>query len=136
MMRRAVLLLATMAITALLAVGIASADPVNAPSAGTLDIVCGGEEVTLVTLANNAPLLNVVEGTSTFHITELIFTFTDQDTGDIDTDTLPVGQGNQTGLEDELVTCTTPSNTFVDKETDHTIVVETTAVGFFTPLAG
>jgi hypothetical protein len=76
-MRRALLLTATIAITALLAVGIASADPVNAPSAGTVDLVCGGEEVTLVTLANNAPLLHVVEGTSTFHITKLTFRFTD-----------------------------------------------------------
>ena len=45
-MRRALLLATTMAISALLAVGIASADPLNAPSAGTLDFVCGGEEVT------------------------------------------------------------------------------------------
>ena len=136
-MRRAVLLLATMAITALLAVGIASADPVNAPSAGALDIVCGGEEVTLVTLANNAPLLNVVEDTSTFHITELTFTGTDQTTGDIDdAGTVTTGQGNQTGLQQELVTCTAPTLTFVDEESGHTIVVETTVVGFFTPLAG
>ena len=35
-----------------------------------------------------------------------------------------------------LGTCTSPSNTFVDKETDHTIVVDTTAVGTFIPLAG
>jgi hypothetical protein len=135
-MKRALLLLATTVITALLAVGIASADPVNAPSAGTLDFVCGGEEVTLVTLANRAPELNVVEGTSTFHITEITFTATDQNTGDIDTDTLTTGQGNQTGLQAKLVTCTAPSNTFVDEETGHTIVVDATVVGFFTPLAG
>jgi hypothetical protein len=47
-MRRALLLATTMAISALMAVGIAFADPVNAPSAGTLDFVCGGEEVTEV----------------------------------------------------------------------------------------
>ena len=40
-MSRALLLATTMAISALLAVGIASADPVNASSAGTLDFVCG-----------------------------------------------------------------------------------------------
>jgi hypothetical protein len=45
-MSRALLLATTMAISALLAVGIASADPVNASSAGTLGFVCGGEEVT------------------------------------------------------------------------------------------
>src|ERR687889_644957 len=129
-MNRALLLLAaTMAIMALLAVGVASADPLNAPSAGTLDLDCGGEEVTLVTLANRAPQLQVVEGTSTFHITELTFTGTDQTTGDIDTDTLTTGQGNQTGLQEELVSCTAPTLTFVDEESGHTIVVETTAVG-------
>ena len=135
-MRRALMLAMTIAITALLAVGIASADPVNAPSAGTLDFVCGGEKVTLVTLANRAPQLQVVEGTSTFHITELTFTATDQNTDDIDSETLTIGQGNQTGLQEELVTCTAPSNTFVDEESGHTIVVDATAVGFFTPLAG
>jgi hypothetical protein len=135
--RRLTAMLATMVITALLAVGIASADPLNSPNAGTLDFVCGGEEVTFVTLPNRAPALNVVEGTSTFHITELTFTATDQDTGDIVfTDTLTTGQGNQTGLQEKLVTCTAPSNTFVDEETGHTIVVDATAVGFFTPVAG
>jgi hypothetical protein len=135
-MKRALLLLATTVTTALLAVGIASADPINAPSAGTLDFVCGGEEVTLVTLANNAPMLNVVEGTSTFHLTELTFTYTDQVNGEIGSDTLLTGRGDRTGLQGDLVTCTAPSDTFVDEESGHTIVVTTTAVGFFTPLGG
>ena len=89
----------------------------------------------MVTLENNnATVLQVVEGTSNFHITELTLTGTDQDTGDIVfSDTLPVGQGNRTGLQDELTTCTTPLGTFVDEETGHTIEVVASAEGFFTP---
>jgi hypothetical protein len=136
-MKRALLLLATTVIASLLAVGIASADPVNSPNGATFTLNCGGEEVAFVTIGhNNAPMLNVGESTSTFHITELIFTYTDLDTGDVDTETLATGQGNQTGLQDELTTCSQPSATAVDEETGHTIQLDATAVGFFTPLAG
>src|SRR5215217_7765426 len=48
-MKRALLLATTMVITALLAVEIASADPLNSPNAQTFTLNCAGEEVTLVT---------------------------------------------------------------------------------------
>ncbi len=84
---------------------------------------------------NNAPVLNVVEDTSAFHITALTFTGTDLNTGDIVfSDTLSTGQGNRTGKQDALTTCTAPPQTFVDEETGHTIEVTATAVGFFAPL--
>ena len=135
MQRVALLLAATSVITALLGVGIASADPVNSKHAQIFTLNCGGEEVTVVTLENNnATVLNVVEGTSNFHITELTFTGTDQDTGDIVfSDTVSVGQGNRTGQQDELTTCTTPLGTFEDEDTGHTIEVVASAEGFFTP---
>ena len=134
-MRRALLLATTMAITTLLAVGIASADPVNSKHAQFFTLDCGGQEVTVVTLENNnATVLQVVEGTSNFHITELTFTGTVADTGDIVfSDTVSVGQGNRTGLQDELTTCTTPLGTFVDEDTGETIAVVASAEGFFTP---
>ena len=134
-MRRALLLATTMAITALLAVGIASADPVKSKHAQFFTLDCGGQEVTVVTLENNnAPLLQVVEGTSNFHITELTFTILDPDTDEIlFVDTLSTGQGNRTGLQDDLVTCTAPEETFVDPETGETLAFIASAEGFFTP---
>ena len=137
-MKRALLLLAaTMVITTLLAVGIASADPVNSPNAQTYTLNCGGEEVTFVTIGfNRAPLANVVEGTSNFRFTEITTTFTNLDTGEVFTDTFATGQGNRTGLQDDLVTCAAPEVTFVDPETGETIHGVLSIEGFFTPLGG
>ena len=64
-MRRTVLLAATMLITALLAVGIASADPLKSKNAEILTFDCDGEEVSVVTLLNNnSVVFHVVDSTS------------------------------------------------------------------------
>ena len=134
-MKRALLLATTMVITALLAVGIASADPLNSPNAQTFTLNCAGEEVSLVTnVHNRAPVVNVVNSTSNVFLTEITITYTDEGGNLLFTDTLSVGQGNQTGLQGELVTCTAPPETFVDEETGETITGQISAEAFITSL--
>lgn len=103
-MRKAAQLLAvTMVITALLAVGIASADPVNSKHAQFITLNCGGEELQVVTIENNrAVVVNEVGTTSVFVIKSIQGSSTDP-------------QSEQQG---ELTSCTTDG---------------LTVSGFFTP---
>ena len=135
-MRRAVLLGATMVIMALLAVGIASADPVNSKNAWFLTFDCGGEEVQFVSLVNNrAVAVHVVDDTSNFVGTHFggTFTFTDPESGQTVVEPFdgPVGQGKRTGQEGELTTCATTF--FFEDPVVGTVRVDVTVTGFFTP---
>ena len=138
-MRRAVLLAATMAIVAaVLAVGMASADPVNKNSQ-IFTIDCGGEEVTVATLFNNrAVVVNVVDTTGNFVITRVegTATYTDPETGAVVEEEFveTIGKGRKRGLERSLTTCDTTLS-FEDPELG-TITVDLTFTGFFTPRKG
>ncbi len=104
-MRRAVQLAATMMITAVLTVGIASADPVNSKNAQFITLNCGGEPLQVVTIANNrAVVVNEVGTTSVFVITSI---------GESSTSTDPGSE-----QQGELTSCTTD---------------DLTVTGFFTP---
>jgi hypothetical protein len=137
-MRRAVLLAATMAIVAVLAAGMASADPVNSPKAPISTFDCGGEEVTVTFLLNPSAIFNVVDTTGSFVLTraDSTATFIDE-TGEVvelPTEEFLVGQGKRTGLQDSLTTCTT-TITFEDPELGP-VTVNFTFTGFFTPRQG
>ena len=139
-MRKAVLLAATMVITALLAVGIASADPLKSKNALILTFDCGGEEVTVATLVNNnSVVFNVVDSTSNFVATrfEGTTTFTDPETGEVVEEEfdVPVGIGKKRGLQRSLTTCETTIPPFEDPELG-TVTVDLTLTGFFTPRRG
>ncbi len=138
-MRKAVLLAATMVITALLAVGIASADPLKSKNAQILTFDCGGEEVRVATLVhNNGVAFNVVDSTSNFVATrfEGTTTFTDPETGEVVEEEfdVPVGKGKKRGLQRSLTTCDT-TFTFEDPELG-TVTVDLTLTGFFTTNRG
>ena len=76
-MRRAVLLAATMAIVAVLAVGMASADPVNSKNLQIYELDCGGELVTVSTIFNNNSIVvHEVGTTGNFVATRIAGTFT------------------------------------------------------------
>lgn len=97
---------ATMVITALLAVGIASADPVNSKNAQFITLNCGGEPLRVVTIENNrAVVVNEVDTTSVFVIKSIEESSTSTDPQ----------SGQQQG---ELTSCTTDG---------------LTVTGFFTP---
>ncbi len=136
MYTRIVALLATIAITSLLAAGIASADPVNSKNAQVLTFDCGGTQVSVVTIVHNqASVGNVVGSTSNFVTVsgEGTLTFTDPESGQmvIEPFVLRVGQGLRTGQEDELTTCTT---TFIAQDPVLGPVTYDAAItGFFTP---
>ena len=140
-MRKAVLLAATMVITALLAVGIASADPLKSKNALILTFDCGGEEVVeVVTLVNNSSVaFNVVDSTSNFVATrfEGMTTFTDPETEEVVEEEfdVPVGKGKKQGLQRSLTTCETTLPPFEDPELGR-VTVDLTLRGFFTPRRG
>ncbi len=138
-MRRTLLLAATMAIAAVLAAGVAFADPINSKNAQIITFDCGGEQVTAVSVVTNkAVAVNVVGTTGNFVATEFAgtLTFTDPETGEVvfeDEFVTPVGQGQKKGLQGSLITCET-TLTFEDPE--ETVTVDLTVTGFFTPRRG
>ncbi len=138
-MRRAVLLAATMAIVAVLAAGMASADPVNSPKAPITTFDCGGEEVTVTFLLNPSKVFSVVDTTGNFVLTRVegTETITDPETGEVISEVefgYPIGQGQKKGLQGSLTTCDT-TLLFEDPEVG-TVTVDLTFTGFFTPRKG
>ena len=133
-MKRALLLLATTVITALLAVGIASADPVNNPNAEIITITCDNGQSYEVLIATGLPAY-IVDSTGNIIPAEVIFTQIDPETGEeLFSDTVPIGQGDRVGLQDDLITCTTPRFTEVDPETGEEITFVLSVEAFLTPL--
>ena len=137
-MRRAVLLAATTAIVAVLAVGTASADPVNKNSE-RLTFDCGGEQVEVVTIFQSRGVsFNVVDTTGTFVLTrvDITETFTDPETGEVvERDFVEtIGKGGKRGLERSLTTCDTTIT--VEDPVVGTVTVDFTLTGFFTPRKG
>ena len=138
-MRRAVLLAAATAIVAVLAAGMASADPVNSKNAQIFTFDCGGEQVTVASnIKNSAVVVNVVGTTGNFVATRVegTATFTDPETGEVvelPPFDEPIGQGQKKGLQGSLTTCET-TLTFEDPE--GTVTVDLTVTGFFTPRRG
>ena len=137
-MRRAVLLAATMAIMAVLAAGIASADPVNSKNAQIFTFDCGDEQVTVASNINNsAVVVNVVGTTGNFVATRIegTATFTDP-AGEVvfeDECMDRVGQGQKKGLQGSLTTCDT---TLTCEDPEGTLTLDLTVTGFFTPRRG
>jgi hypothetical protein len=138
-MRRAVLLAATMTIVAVLAVGMASADPVNSKNAQIITLDCGGEQVTIATVfQSRAVVLNVVDTTGNFVLTRVegTETITDPDTGlvldEFEFD-YPIGKGKKEGLQGSLTTCDT---TITLEVPEGTLTADLTFTGFFTPRKG
>ena len=133
------LLAATMAIVAVLAVGTASADPVNKNSE-ILTFDCGGEQVEVVTIFQSRGVsFNVVDTTGNFVLTRVegTETITDPETGEVLDEfefEFPIGQGQRTGLQGSLTTCDT-TLVFEDPEVG-TVTADLTFTGFFTPRKG
>ncbi len=138
-MRRAVLLAATMAIVAVLAAGMASADPVNSKNAQIFTFDCGGEQVTVVTIFQSRGVqFNVVDTTGNFVLTrvDITETFTNPETGEMVEEEFveTIGKGEKRGLERSLTTCDTTIT--VKDPVVGTVTVDFTFTGFFTPRKG
>ena len=132
-------LAATMAIVAVLAAGMASADPVNSKKVQISTFVCDGEQLTVTFLENPSAIFSVVGTTSNFVLTraDSTATYIDPETGDpveLPTSPFPVGQGQRTGQQGSLTTCDT-TITFQDEELGP-VTVDFTFTGFFTPRKG
>ena len=132
-MRRIILMVATMAIAVVLAVGIASADPVNSKKAEVFTISCtNGQTYQLVT-AGGIPA-HIVGSTGNIIPVEFTFTGTDPDTGEVlFSETDPVGMGNKVGLQGDLITCTTAPEVFEDPGTGELVEFVITVEAFLTP---
>ena len=138
-MRRTILMVATMAIAAVLAVGVASADPVNSKNAQIINLDCGGEQLTVVSLYNNRGVVVNVVGTTANMVTTQIagtVTFTDPQTGEVVVQDFlqRTGQGQKKGLEGSQTTCDTII-TYEDPVVGM-VTLDLTGTGFFTPRGG
>ena len=132
-MRRALMLATTMSITALLVVGIASADPVNAKKAEVFTISCTNGQTYQVVTAGGIPG-HIVGSTGNIIPVEFTFTATDPDTGEVlFSETVPVGMGNKVGLQGDLITCTTAPEVFEDPGTGELVEFVITVEAFLTP---
>jgi hypothetical protein len=137
-MRRTLLLVATIVITALLGVGSASADPINGKNAQTITFDCGGEKVTLVTKFNPSVVSHVVvDSTANFVATKLVetFTYTDPETGELvhEEVLVPIGEGHKQRLQPSLITCDQEEHFIFEDPERGTVTLEFTLTGFFTP---
>ena len=104
-----VALAAALALALLVALGgPAAADPVNSARAIEFEIECPGE--TLQVVITGGVAAQVVDGTEVLLLRAIALT--DLSTGA--TDAYTIGQGKQTGLEEDLLTC---KGTFVIPET-------------------
>jgi hypothetical protein len=137
--KRLALMLAMAAIITALGVGIGSADPVNSKNVQRFHLDCGGEQITVVTIFQNKALVaNIEGGTGNFVITRLsgTFTYTDPQTGEEVTESFdePISNGPQVGLQEDLISCTTPR--IAEDPELGTLFVDLTLTGFLTPRGG
>jgi len=126
-------------IMTMLGVGIASADPINSKDAQILRFECGGEQLTVATIIQNAAVVgNLVGSTGNFVGTHFFatFTYTDPETGEQVTGTFddPIGEGPKTGLQEDLITCTNTRT--VQKPELGPVTIHLTVTGFLTPRSG
>ena len=135
-MRRAVLLATATAIVAVLAVGIASADPVNSKNAEIIPITCDNGQSYRVVVTSGNPA-HIVGSTGNFIPVQFTFTAIDPDTGEVlfeETDT--VGKGKKRGLKEDLITCKAGPFTEFDPEIGQEVTFTITVKGFLTPRRG
>jgi hypothetical protein len=137
--KRLALMLAMAAIITALGVGIGSADSGNSNNVQRFHLDCGGEQITVVTIFQNKALVaNIEGGTGNFVITRLsgTFTYTDPQTGEEVTESFdePISNGPQVGLQEDLISCTTPR--IAEDPELGTLFVDLTLTGFLTPRRG
>ena len=137
-MKRTALVLTLAAIAAAMLVlspGIAGADPVNSKNAEVLEISCSNGQTYEIVVAAGNPA-HIVDSTSNITPTEFTFEIIDPESGQvIDSETVPLGQGNKQGLQDDLITCETEPLTEVDPETGEEVTFVITVEAFLTPLS-
>jgi hypothetical protein len=137
--KRVALVIAMAAIITALGVGIGSADPINSKNVQRFQFDCGGEQITVVTIFQNSAAVANIEGiTGNFVATRLsgTFTYTDPQTGEEVTESFdsPIGNGKKAGLQEDLISCTTPR--IVEDPELGTLFVDLTLTGFLTPRGG
>jgi hypothetical protein len=131
-MPRRGLVLAFVAIAAVVAAQVASADPSNAKNSTPITAICGGQQVQVVVNGNGTfTPAHVVDSTSVFVPTafDLTFSFTPVGgTTESQTDTAAKHNVNP-----NAITCTIPAalNTFTTPQ--GTAVISGSVTGFFTP---
>ena len=118
-MRRVLSAMILASLVAVLSLGSAAADPVNNPNAFLFeDLQCdNGQTVTIVT-TNVAASGQIVTDTGVLIFRSGSGTFRDASNPEIIIDqfTFSIGQGKKTGLQGDLVTCTTTNTTFFPGE--------------------
>ena len=136
-MKRTALVLTLAAIAAALLVlstGIAGADPVNSKNAQVLKISCSNGQTYEIVTTSGIPA-HLVGSTGNIIPVEFTFTAIDPETGgELFSQTESIGQGHRVGLQDDLISCTTAPQTFVDPETGEEMTFVISVEAFLTPL--
>ena len=131
MLRRLLILGASVALVAAAVVPVATADPANAKNATQIQAVCGGQTVNVVVNGNGEfTPAHVVGSTAVFVPTafDLTFTFTPTSgspMSDVDT-------SSKQGPAKNTTTCTIPMQTLFSGP-EGTGTIQGTVTGFFTP---
>ncbi len=132
-MRRIILLVAVSMIMAIVGSGIAAADPINSKNAEVFQVTCDNGQTFRVVTAGGIPG-HILGSTRNIIPVEFTFTAIDPVTEEVlFTETEGVGQGKKVGLQDDLITCTTAPQTFVDPETGEEITFVISVEAFLTP---
>jgi hypothetical protein len=133
-MRRTILMVSTMAIAVVLAMGIASADPVNGKNADVFTISCTNGQTYQVVTTSGIPA-HLVGSTGNIIPVEFTFKATDPDTGEVlFSETESIGQGDRVGLQGDLITCTTAPEVIEDPETGELVEFVISVEALLTPL--
>jgi len=132
-MRRIILLVAVSMIMAIVGSGIAAADPINSKNAEVFQVTCDNGQTFRVVTAGGIPG-HILGSTRNIIPVEFTFKVIDPVTEEVlFTETEGVGQGKKVGLQDDLITCTTAPQTFVDPETGEEITFVLSVEAFLTP---
>ena len=132
-MRRIILLVAVSMIMAIVGSGIAAADPINSKNAEVFQVTCDNGQTFRVVTAGGIPG-HILGSTRNIIPVEFTFKVIDPVTEEVlFTETEGVGQGKKVGLQDDLITCTTAPQTFVDPETGEEITFVISVEAFLTP---
>ena len=132
-MKRMALVLAVAMVLAVFGSGIAAADPINSKNAEVFQVTCDNGQTFQVVVVAGIPG-HILGSTRNIIPVEFTFTAIDPVTEEVlFTETEGVGQGKKVGLQDDLITCTTAPQTFVDPETGEEITFVLSVEAFLTP---
>lgn len=114
-MRRMTLASMMAIVLMMLGIGVAAADPANSPNAQFFEISCENGETYDIVVGGGNPG-HIVGSNGLLMPVSFTFTMWDLSTGEMFSETEPLGNGHRYGVQDDLITCSTDVIAEVDPE--------------------